>query len=115
MAINYNLSKVYALSDNDPEFVMQIIELFVTEVPQDLKQIETGIKDKDHKQAYAYAHKIKPTLDLLGMTIAYEEILQVEAWTRAEGKRKEIEATFESIQDQIDKAIKEIKKDFELQ
>jgi ABC-type Fe3+-citrate transport system substrate-binding protein len=83
-------------------------------VPQDLKQIEQGIKDKDHKQAYAYAHKIKPTLDLLGMTMAYEEILQVEAWTRAEGKRKEIEATFDSIQDQVDKAIKEIKKDFEI-
>jgi HPt (histidine-containing phosphotransfer) domain-containing protein len=114
MAINYNLSKVYALSDNDPEFVMQIISLFVTEVPQDLKQIEQGIKDKDHKQAYAYAHKIKPTLDLLGMTMAYEEILQVEAWTRAEGKKKEIEATFDSIQDQVDKAIKEIKKDFEI-
>ena len=58
MAINYNLSKVYALSDNDPEFVMQIITLFVTEVPLDLKQIENGIKDKDHKLAYAYAHKI---------------------------------------------------------
>ncbi|MFY7740986.1 MAG: Hpt domain-containing protein [Flavobacterium sp.] len=114
MAINYNLSKVYALSDNDPEFVMQIISLFVTEVPQDLKQIENGIKDKDHKQAYAYAHKIKPTLDLLGMTMAYEEILQVEAWTRAEGKKKEIEATFDSIQGQVDKAIKEIKKDFEI-
>ncbi|MEC4003927.1 Hpt domain-containing protein [Flavobacterium sp. SUN052] len=114
MAINYNLSKVYALSDNDSEFVMQIISLFVTEVPQDLKQIEIGIKEKDHKQAYAYAHKIKPTLDLLGMTMAYEEILQVEAWTRAEGKRKEIDATFESIQDQVDKAIKEIKKDFEI-
>jgi hypothetical protein len=43
MAINYNLAKVYALSDNDPEFVMQIITLFVTEVPQDLKQIDLGI------------------------------------------------------------------------
>lgn len=114
MALNYNLSKVYALSDNDPEFVMQIIELFITEVPEDLKQIETGIENKDHKQAYAYAHKIKPTLDLLGMSMAYEEILQVEAWTRAEGKKKEIEATFESIQSQVDKAIKEIKKDFEI-
>ncbi len=114
MAINYNLSKVYALSDNDEEFVLQIINLFVSEVPQDLKQIEIGIKEKDYKQAYAYAHKIKPTLDLLGMTMAFEEILQVEAWTRAEGKRKEIDATFESIQDQVDKTIKEIKKDFEI-
>jgi HPt (histidine-containing phosphotransfer) domain-containing protein len=114
MALNYNLSKVYALSDNDPEFVMQIITLFVTEVPLDLKQIQLGIKNKDHQLAYAYAHKIKPTLDLLGMTMAHEEILQVEAWTRAEGKKKEIDATFESIENQIEKAIKEIKKDFEI-
>jgi HPt (histidine-containing phosphotransfer) domain-containing protein len=114
MALNYNLAKVYALSDDDPEFVMQIITLFVTEVPQDLKQIELGIKVKDHKQAYAFAHKIKPTLDLLGMTMAYEEILVVEAWTRAEGKRKEIKNTFDSIENQIKNAIKEIKKDFDI-
>jgi len=44
------------------------------------------------------------------MTMAYEEILQVEAWTKVEGKKSEIEATFESIQDQVNKAIKEIKK-----
>ena len=114
MAINYNLAKVYALSDNDPEFVMQIITLFVTEVPEDMKQIELGIKEKDHKLAYAYAHKITPTLDLLGMSVAFEEILQVEAWTKREGKRKEINDTFESIKSQVEKAVKEIKKDFEV-
>lgn len=114
MAINYNLAKVYALSDNDQEFVMQIINLFVTEVPEDMKEIEAGISEKDHKRAYAYAHKIKPTLDLLGMTVAHQEILEVEAWTKREGKRKEINATFESIQSQVDKAVKEIKKDFDV-
>jgi HPt (histidine-containing phosphotransfer) domain-containing protein len=114
MALNYNLAKVYALSDNDPEFVMQIITLFVTEVPQDLTQIRLGIKTKDHKLAYSYAHKIKPTLDLLGMSVAFEEILQIEAWTKAEGKRKEINDTFESVESQIEKAIKEIKKDFNI-
>ncbi|MCA6423264.1 MAG: Hpt domain-containing protein [Flavobacterium sp.] len=114
MAINYNLAKVYALSDNDPEFVMQIITLFVTELPEDVKQIDLGIKTKDYKLAYAYAHKIKPSLDLLGMTVAHQEILEVEAWTKVEGKRKEIVDTFESVQNQIDKAIKEIKKDFDL-
>ena len=114
MAINYNLAKVYALSDNDPEFVMQIITLFVTEVPEDLKQIDLGIKTKDHKLAYSYAHKIKPSLDLIGMTVAHQEILEVEAWGKREGKRKEINDTFASIQSQVDKAVKEIKKDFEL-
>ncbi|HRN99635.1 MAG TPA: histidine kinase [Flavobacterium sp.] len=114
MALHYNLAKVYALSDNDPEFVTQIITLFVTEVPQDMTQIRLGIKTKDHKLAYAYAHKIKPTLDLLGMNVAYEEILQIEAWTKREGKRKEINETFESVESQVEKAVKEIKKDFNL-
>ena len=114
MALNYNLAKVYALSDNDPEFVMQIITLFVTEVPQDLTQIKLGIKTKDHKLAYAYAHKIKPTLDLLRMTNAFEETLQIEAWTKREGKRKEIKDTYDSVESQIEKAVKEIKKDFNL-
>jgi len=114
MALNYNLTKVYALSDNDPEFVNQILTLFVTEVPLDLIQIKLGIKTKDHKLAYSYAHKIKPSLDLLGMNVAFEEILQIEAWTKAEGKRREINETFESVESQIEKAVKEITKDFSL-
>jgi HPt (histidine-containing phosphotransfer) domain-containing protein len=114
MALHYNLAKVYAISDNDPEFVIQIITLFVTEVPEDLLQIKEGIKKKDHKHAYAYAHKIKPTLDLLGLKVAFEEILQVEAWTKAEGEKKEIKETFKSIRNQVNDAIKELKKDFDL-
>jgi len=114
MALHYNLAKVYALSDNDPEFVMQIVTLFVTEVPEDLLQIKEGIKKKDHKHAYAFAHKVKPTLDLLGLNVAFEEILQVEAWTKAEGEKKEIKETFKSIKSQVSDAVKELKKDFDL-
>jgi HPt (histidine-containing phosphotransfer) domain-containing protein len=36
----------YALSDNDPEFVNEILTLFVTEVPEDLAQIKEGIKER---------------------------------------------------------------------
>ena len=43
MAINYNLSKVYALSEDDSEFVNDILALFVSEVPADLAQIKEGI------------------------------------------------------------------------
>jgi HPt (histidine-containing phosphotransfer) domain-containing protein len=114
MALHYNLAKVYAVSDNDPEFVLDIVTLFVTEIPDDLAEIKEGIKKKDHKHAYAYAHKIKPSLDLLGLKVAFEEILQVEAWTKTEGEKKEIKETFKSIKQQVKDAVKELKKDFDL-
>ena len=114
MALHYNLAKVYALSDNDPEFVLQIVTLFVNEIPEDMAEIKEGIRMKDHKHAYSYAHKIKPSLDLLGLKMAFEEILQVEAWTKAEGEKKEIKETFKSVKNQVEDAIKELKKDFDL-
>lgn len=114
MALHYNLAKVYALSDNDPEFANQILTLFVNEIPEDLLEIKEGIKKKDHKHAYAYSHKIKPSLDLLGLKVAFEEILQIEAWTKAEGETKEIKETFKSVKNQVEDAIKELKKDFNL-
>lgn len=114
MAIHYNLAKVYAISDDDKDFVLQIINLFVEEVPVDLKQIKEGIESKNHAHAYGFAHKIKPTLDLLGMEAAHDEILQIEQWTRDKGKKKEIKEIFKSLSARVSNTLGEVKKDFNL-
>ena len=114
MALHYNLAKVYALSNNNQEFVLQIVTSFVFETTKDIAEINKGIKNKDYKKTYSIAHKLKPTLDILGLKVAFEEILQIEAWTKNEGKKKEIKETFKSIRLQIKNAKKELKKDFDL-
>jgi HPt (histidine-containing phosphotransfer) domain-containing protein len=114
MALHYNLAKVHEISENDKEFVLQIANLFVIEIPSDMTFLKQGINEKDYKKAYSYAHKIKPTLDLLGMTVAHEEILVIENWTKQEGKRKEIIETYKALETKIEKAIKEISKDLNL-
>jgi HPt (histidine-containing phosphotransfer) domain-containing protein len=114
MALHYNLSKVYAISDNDPEFVKQILTLFLEEVPAESKLIKEGLKEKNHTKVYHSAHKIKPTLDLLGMDLAYDDVLSVEKWTKAEGKKKEIKEVVKNLRSLIKLAVKEIKKDYNL-
>lgn len=115
MAIHYNLAKVYAISENDPDFVLQIIKLFIKEVPPEIAKIKQGIEDKNYSICYECAHKIKPTMDLFSLNLALEEILQIESWALSKGKKKEIKEIFKSVSNQIEKAIKEIKKDFNLQ
>lgn len=114
MALHYNLAKVYAISDEDPDFVSQVIDLFVIEVPVDIEQVRIGIDARDYKQTYSFAHKIKPSLDLLGLDLAFEEVLQIEDWANKEGKRKEIIEVYKSLAHKIEKAVKEMKKDFNL-
>ncbi|TAF08595.1 MAG: histidine kinase [Flavobacteriia bacterium] len=114
MALQYNLAKVYEISENDIEFALQIVTLFFEEVPAEIRAIKIAIEEKDFDKAYASSHKIKPTLDLLGMDLAYEENLQIITWAKAEGKRKEIKEVFKSLKDRVELAVKEIKKDFKL-
>lgn len=114
MALNYNLAKVYAISEDDDNFALQIVSLFITEVPAEIINIKEGVEEKDYKKTYAAAHKIKPTLDLLGMTNGFEEILVIMDWTKREGKRREIKDTVKSVDGRVEKAVKEIKKDFNL-
>ena len=106
MALHYNLAKVYAISDNDPDFVHQIVKVFVLDTPIDLDHIKVAIEEKNHQKCFEYAHKIKPSLDLLS--------LNIELWAKSLGKKKEVIELYRSASERIEKAIKEIKKDFNL-
>ena len=64
MALQYNLAKVYEISENDIEFALQIVTLFFEEVPAEIRAIKIAIDEKDYNKAYASSHKINPTLDL---------------------------------------------------
>jgi len=90
------------------------VNLFLQEVPDELKSIKVGIDEKDYSRVYSAAHKIKPSLDLLGMDLAYDENLQIMAWSKSEGKKKEIKETYKSLKERVDLAVKEIKKDFKI-
>ncbi|MEQ3662269.1 MAG: histidine kinase [Flavobacterium sp.] len=114
MALQYNLSKVYEISENDTDFAHQIVNLFLSEVPDEIASIRMGVEEKDYTRVYTAAHKIKPSLDLLGMDIAYEENLQIMSWAKSQGKRKEIIEVFKSLKDRVDLSVKEIKKDFKI-
>lgn len=114
MALHYNLSKVYVASEDDTDSVFHSLRLFVTDIPRDLKKIKKGIKEKNYKLTYDTAHKIKPILDLLGLDSAFEEVIQVKKWAEEKGKKKEIKEIHKSLKVHIKKALKEVKRDFNL-
>ncbi|MXN91810.1 histidine kinase [Flavobacterium sp. Sd200] len=114
MALNYNLAKVYAISDSDAAFAKQIVMLFLEEVPAEVKNLREGLKEKDHNKVYSAAHKIKPTLDLLGMDLAYEDVVAIENWSKAKGKKKEIKDVVKNLRELVELTIKELKKDYNL-
>ena len=114
MAIHYNLAKVFAKTKGNETLLRNEIIAFVHRVPVEMKSLIVNIKNKRYFIAAYLAKEIKPALELMGMTIAYDEIILVENWAAKQGKRREIEATIDSIKTQIDKAIKEMNKEYKV-
>jgi hypothetical protein len=114
MALYYNLSKVYAQSNNDSSTVLKTITHFVNQSPKIIKELTRAVKEKEYELVYQLANQIKPSTELVGMTITHDDILHILSWASQKGKRKEIAATVENVRFHIEKAVKEIKKDFEI-
>ena len=58
-----------------------------------------------------YTHLVD---SLLSLNIALEEVVLIELWAKSLGKKKEVIELYRSVSERIEKAIKEIKKDFNL-
>lgn len=87
MQTTYSLDKINALSAGDSQFLQQVIGLFLQEIPEEINLIKEAIDTHNFEQVYASSHKIKPSLELLGLEKAYHHNLELEAWT---GKENEI-------------------------
>jgi hypothetical protein len=114
MAIHYNLAKVYADESVNQDVTKKILLDFIAHIPTEIKKIEFGIETKQYDAVKTLTEKIKPSFDTFGMNTAYEELELIENWTQVKGRRKEVAANFKNVQHKVNKAIKEIKKDFNL-
>lgn len=108
----YNLDKINEMADGDEDFINSVISVFLEEVPQDLEELETALRQHNHDQVYKLAHKIKPNVDLLGMEQTRAAALEIETLGKNEANMSEIQKVFPTLKKDIEQVVSELKKDF---
>jgi len=75
----FDLNYLKKVSDNNEEFIREMVQTFVTSVPQVLDEMTQSLQEEDWAKVASLAHKIKPTFTLMGLddlknTIVFIEI-----------------------------------------
>jgi HPt (histidine-containing phosphotransfer) domain-containing protein len=70
-----DLSELMDLSDNNLEFVREILELFVQEMTVHLQQLEAAIEKNDDQKTVYLSHKLKSSIPMIGMDLALLDLL----------------------------------------
>lgn len=108
----YNLDKINEMAEGDEDFINSVISVFLEEVPQDLEGLETALNEKNHEQAYQFAHKIKPNVDLLGMEQSRETALEIETLGKKGSDISRMYELFQILKKDIHQVVGELKNDF---
>ena len=77
-----NLSYLVALCDGDDEFMNTIIASFVSEMPELLSDIQQKMQEGDWKSVGELAHKMKPSVQFVGMDDTVEKAKRIEQFCR---------------------------------
>lgn len=64
---NYDLSKLISLSRGDDEFVRNMVDVFLQHTPPALDEIRAALAAKDYVAVGKTAHRIKPSIDTMGI------------------------------------------------
>ncbi len=71
-----NLEFIDQFSKNDKEFKKEIIQEFVTRVPDNIHTMEKAIREKNYSIIHRIAHDMKTTVHFMGLTALIGHLLQ---------------------------------------
>lgn len=93
----YDLSMVQSVSGGDEGFIKKMVALFIETVPQNLDELVKATQSENWDQVGKTAHKLKSTVDSMGIKSIKTEIRTVEANAKQKVGVEEIPALVEKI------------------
>ena len=74
----YDLAMIQSVSGGDPAFIKKMILLFIETVPQNVQELVDATDPKNWEQVSKMAHKLKSTIDSMGIRSIHDQIRAVE-------------------------------------
>ncbi|MAP80650.1 MAG: Hpt domain-containing protein [Aequorivita sp.] len=113
MTKEYTKENLIEIADGDEEFIKVLAQTFLDEIPPDLHAMEDAIKNDNKDLAYQFAHKMKPNIEMFGISIL-KDITSIEAWSKTSKNKSAAMPHLERVLTTLNKVFEELRNDFDL-
>jgi PAS domain S-box-containing protein len=107
----FDLAYLRSVSDNNEEFLQEMIQTFVQSIPPVLKEMKTSLSEKNWKKLSRLAHQIKPSFTLMGMDALRKTVLYIEENAQQKSKLRELPITTKAFIQDCTGVIADLKKE----
>jgi len=104
----YDLTPLNTLVDGNENFRKYLIELFNQTTPPILNDIRSSYSKKDWTELYAHAHKIKPTVESMGIYTMMPKVNHILEDAKAKCDSENLKETISLFCETIELAISQL-------
>lgn len=108
----YDLSMVNLIGKDNPAFVKTMIKLFLDTIPAELQKLEEAAINNEHDKISFIAHKMKSTIDSMGITTIAATIRKLELKGEIKETHESIVAMTNEVKNILGKVINQMRSDF---
>lgn len=109
MNLNLDFTYLNEISGGDQEFINDILETFLIEMPKDMENVSNGINNNDTQIIGKMAHKVKATLHLLGLEELKNHAFNIEQAAKNNADDNEIIEAAKKLVEYVDLIIPKVK------
>jgi HPt (histidine-containing phosphotransfer) domain-containing protein len=110
----YDLSMVEMISGGDRAFIVKMVQLFIDTMPQNMKDLQGALDTQNWEMVGKHAHKMKSTIDSMGISLLKEDIRAVELNGKNKTNLEVIPALVAKVNSTLDQCIAQLKIDYSL-
>jgi HPt (histidine-containing phosphotransfer) domain-containing protein len=109
-----NLDYLKTIIPEDNSFATRIVELFLEDVPVAMKSIREGAAASDWTEVYTHAHKIKPSIQLVGVSEkVMETLMRTIAYAKSESETEQIPGLIAYLDEVLEQVYVELAEELE--
>lgn len=107
----YDLSLIEAVSGGDTDFIRKMIDLFMETVPPSVQEMNQHGEQQGWEEVSKIAHKLKSTLDSMGIQSVKQEIRTIEQSAKNRQQLELLPAMMHKVTATVDACIKQLEKE----
>ena len=105
----YSLDQLEALASGDTAFVNKMVDMFIHMAPESVDRMVTALAEEDYEDLGAAAHKVKPSIDMMGIIQLKQKIRDLEQWGKNKTNIDQIPGLLDDVINTLNEVVQQLR------
>ncbi|MFT7229669.1 MAG: HPt (histidine-containing phosphotransfer) domain-containing protein [Bacteroidia bacterium] len=105
----YDLEQLNAIAAGNEDFVIKMVNMFLEMTPGLVGRIEAGLQTQDWPEVRSAAHKMKPSVDMMGVKSLHDVVRSIEGNAKSESNLEQIPELYFKLSETLENVYEQLR------